>query len=146
MTSINLQCFLLVLFAARPLRRYRCDKRSLASFPPGDIGGLHVEVAYTADYIPGRVSFQFSAEPNPLSQTGFWHSFAPHDAVEAIGRPQAFAGQIAAAKMVGAEAEFMEGFEGRALDGKTRKKVVGGHMAAVAEQADPATEQRTLFT
>jgi hypothetical protein len=73
-----------------------------------------------------------------LSETGFWHTFAPRDAVEACGGPQEFAAQIAEAKLTGKDGEFMEGFEGRVSD---RKKRMGKHTAAVTE----APKQPELF-
>jgi hypothetical protein len=106
-----------------------------------DIAGQSVEVAYTADYYPGRDGFQFTAEKNPLSESGFWHAFVPQDAVEALGGPQAFAARYAEAKLAGQEKEFMEQFEGRFPD-KPRKKVVGGHTAAVVQ---PGAVQGKLF-
>ncbi len=56
-----------------------------------------MKIEYTCDYFPDRDSFQFSAERNPLSETGFWHAFVPHDAVEALGGAHTFATQYAEA-------------------------------------------------
>jgi hypothetical protein len=109
-----------------------------------DISGQSVEVAYTADYYPGRDGFLFTAEKNPLSESGLWHTFVPQDAVEALGGPQAFAARCAEAKMAGQEKEFIEGFEGRFPEKKGKKKSLGEHTAAVVDQVE-GLNQGQLF-
>lgn len=103
------------------------------------IDGHPVKVDYTAWYFPAlaKDSFQFSAESNPLSPSGHWHEFAPHDAVEAVGGPEKFAAMYAEAKVAGSEKKFMEGFEGRPPEGKPRKrKTVGKHTAKVEQMPE----------
>jgi len=92
-------------------------------------------------------NFSFSAESNPLSETGFLNVFAPHDVVQAVGGPKKFAAMYAEAKLLGKEGELMEGFEGRFPEEKKRRKratspVLGEHTAAVVESSG---EQPELF-
>ena len=103
-----------------------------------------VQVEYTPSYFPmiAKDSFQFSAEKNPLSESGFWHTFAPHDAVEVVGGPEKYAAMYAEARLTGAESDFMEQFEGRFPE-RTCRKRVGKHTATVAEESQ--AEQKGLF-
>jgi hypothetical protein len=96
-----------------------------------------VQVAYTRSYFArdAKDAFDFSAEKNPLSESGFWHTFVPQDAVEALGGPQAFAARCAEAKLAGQEKEFMEGFEGRTGE-KPKRKPVGRHTAKVEHKPE----------
>ena len=109
------------------------------------VAGEEVQVSYTRDYCPrgGSDNFSFVAERNPLSASGHWHTFAPGDAVQAVGGPQAFARLYAEAKLAGRDQEFLERFEGKMPEQKrpVRKQraqpeqpVVGQHTAAVTEE------------
>ena len=110
------------------------------------IDGQPVKVEYTESYFPAKDLFQFSAEKNPLSETGFQSVFVGHDAVEAVGGSREFASAFAEAKIAGQDKEFMEGFEGRPADRKkSRRKVVGGHTAAVVAEREPGLAQGGLF-
>lgn len=103
------------------------------------INGQPVKVDYTESYFPAVAKdvFQFSAENNPLSETGFQSVFVGHDAVEAVGGPREFAAMYAEAKLAGGDKEFMEGFEGRSAEGKPMKrKAVGKHTAKVEQQPE----------
>jgi hypothetical protein len=133
------------------------------------IDGQKVQVTYTTSYFPtmDRDSFEFDARCNPLSESGHWHQFVDHDAVEAAGGPKEFAARYAEAKVAGREESFVEQFTGRFLEtkrsgrrklkptDKPAKPIVGEHTARVidAGQAksretsgtDPGVRQDELF-
>ncbi|HZZ77136.1 MAG TPA: hypothetical protein VFE62_01375 [Gemmataceae bacterium] len=106
-----------------------------------EVYGKPVEVSHQYSPRTGSDSVSFSAADNPLSETGFWHIFVPHDVVDALGGPETFAAQIAEAKLAGAEKEFMAAFEGE----HPWRKAVGKHTEAVASKAAGASVQGGLF-
>jgi hypothetical protein len=55
--------------------------------------------------------------------------FVGHDTVEAVGAAREFAAMFAEAKTAGQEKEFIEGFEGRPLGKKPKRKTLGKHTA-----------------
>jgi hypothetical protein len=133
------------------------------------VAGQEVQVHYARSYFPStaRDGLSFTAESNPLSESGHWHQFIDHDAVEACGGPKAFAALYAEAKLTGRANEFIDQVEGRLQEGNRphRKKpkradrpaipVLGEHSAAVmearesnaGEQTEPQqpVKQRQLF-
>ena len=83
------------------------------------IGGEEVQVRYTTGYFPNSgiddlyfVSPHGPPQPHPLSETGYFSRFVPHDAVEACGGPQAYAALLAEAILRGEDQPFIEAFEG----------------------------------
>ena len=101
------------------------------------VAGQEVQVQYTPSYFPlvARDDFSFAAESNPLSESGHWHQFVPHDAVEAVGGPEAFAALYAEAKLAGRANEFMDQFEGRFPEGNRPRR----------RKTEPAESQGQLF-
>jgi hypothetical protein len=113
------------------------------------LGDEEVCVAYTPDYFPqdDRSDFYFtslheSSQPHPLSGSGYWTHFASQDAVEACGGPQAYAAQLAAARLRGEEKSFDAAFEGKPPEyrkqpagskGRRRRKVPLPAMPAPTE-------------
>lgn len=100
--------------------RVRDDKprRSFATPDPAltfplDAAGATVTVEYTPDYFPhaGQDHFAFVG-PHPVCPGGYRSQFAPRDAVEACGGPEAYAARFAAARLRGAEQEFDAAFTG----------------------------------
>jgi hypothetical protein len=83
------------------------------------IGGEEVRVEYTPHYFPNDdtgllyiVTPHDPPQTHPLSDTGYFSRFVPHDAVEACGGPQAYAALVAEAILRGQEQPFIEAFEG----------------------------------
>lgn len=111
-------------------RVVECNRQTPRSEPkpemtfPVVVAGQEVQVQYTPSYFPlmARDDFSFTAESNPLSETGHWHQFVAHDAVEAVGGPEAFAALYAEAKRTGRANEFMEQFEGRFQEGNRPRR------------------------
>jgi hypothetical protein len=106
-----------------------------------DIAGKPVEVSHQYNPRTGSDSVSFSADDSPLSDSGFWHCFVPHDVVEALGGAEVFAAQIAEARVAGTEKEFMAAFEGE----HPWRKAVGRHTEAVVSRAEGASVQGGLF-
>lgn len=83
------------------------------------VGGEEVRVEYTPGYFPSDdtallyiVSPHEPPKAHPLSDTGYFSRFVPHDALEACGGPQAYAALLAEAILRGEEQPFIEMFEG----------------------------------
>jgi len=84
------------------------------------IGGEDVQVEYTRQYFPNDdtalvyiVSPHDPPKPHPLSDTGYFSRFVPHDAVEACGGPEAYVALLAYTLLRGEEQSFIEAFEGQ---------------------------------
>jgi hypothetical protein len=135
------------------------------------IGEETVEVRYVRRYFPqtGQDLFSFVGEklpgeqitykPHPLSESGWWSHFASHDAVEAMGSPEAYATRYAEAKLRGDDFEAV--FEGKRPEGKPKngrkqpkeepvKPVIGQHTAQVIQEqveqkAEEPLSQKSLF-
>lgn len=125
---------------------------------PLQIAEETVQVEYTEQYFPNSSTDSFSFigqpiepppdgifkhKPHPLSETGYWHSYASHDAVEAVGGAQKYAQLLGAAKLQDREHEFQAILEGESPEIETRRKkpiiytdhpVIGEHTAAVVEE------------
>ena len=124
------------------------------------VGSEEVRVEYRPDYFPSGEQDLFSFvspdepdRPHCLSPTGHLSKLVPHDAVEAIGGPRAYAALFAEARLAGQEEAFNAAFEGdwpEAKQLRRRKKsrsppapsssaegpgpVVGRHTAEVIEE------------
>lgn len=92
--------------------------RPAAVFPLS-VGGEEVRVEYTPGYFPNDdtallyiISPHDPPQAHPLSDTGYFSRFVPHDAVEACGGPQSYATLLADAVLRGQEQPFIEAFEG----------------------------------
>jgi hypothetical protein len=124
------------------------------------IGGEEVRVEYTPGYFPNDdtalvyfVSPYDPAQPHPLSDTGYFSRFVPHDVVEACGGPQAYAALLAEARLRGEEQAFIEAFEGplpetdpRHRDENRPQALPGGYAERVIarEEKPQATRQEML--
>ena len=128
------------------------------------VGGEEIHVTYTRDYFPtsdtGLLYFVSPHEPpqaHPLSDTGYYSRFVPHDVVEACGGPQAYAALLADACLRGGEEEFSQVFEGTppAAEPKHRRPAhrpiveAGGHAGRVMAEEEkpkaPPHQQGMLF-
>ena len=127
------------------------------------IGGEEVRVEYTSQYFANSgtslfyiVSPHDPAKPHPLSDTGYFSRFVPHDVVEACGGPGAYATLLAEAILRDEEQSFIEAFEGplpasdhRRCRQENRPEVEpGGHAEQVMAEEEKRQEphrQRMLF-
>ena len=103
------------------------------------VGGQPVSVRYTAGYFRGTDHFQFRGcgdppEAIPFTGTPFWSHFAPSDAVQGMGGPEAYAVAYAGAGP-DRDAVFHADFVGEA-----GKPVKGRHTARAVkpEHTPPA--------
>ena len=153
------------------------------------IGDETVEVRYTEFCLPhcGDDNFYFlgaelplpidpssemfrGRKAHPLSATGYWSQYVPHDAVEACGGPERCAALLAEAKVRGEDNKFEAVFKGEWPSRKPSQRrpprrrtlaagdsgpplVMGEHTAAVVEerQEEPKTpgpmpRQKELFS
>jgi hypothetical protein len=117
------------------------------------VAGEEVHVRYTPQYLPNSgtglfyiVSPHDPARPHPLSDTGYFSRFVPHDAVEACGGPQAYSALLADAVLRDEEQSFIEAFEGplpvtderRCRQANRPQAAPGGHAERlIAEKEKP---------
>lgn len=101
------------------------------------VGGEEVRVEYTEQYFPNSgtglfyiVSQHDPARPHPLSDTGYFSRFVPHDAVEACGGPGAYAALLADAVLRDEEQFFIEAFEGPLPETDERRRRQANRPAA----------------
>jgi len=151
------------------VRPYRPENQSWQTPEPAlrftlEVLGQPIRVEYTIDYFPtGGTDLFYFVSPNdpvqahPLSETGCKSQFAPHDAVEACGGPEAFARLFAEACLAGRDKEFIEPFEGKRADikipprGKVRTfqapareeqpPVLGDHTALALGEEEEASHE-----
>lgn len=130
---------------------------------PLTIAGEEVQVQYTPHYFPNDdtalvyiVSPHDPPQAHPLSVTGYFSRFVPHDAVEACGGPQAYVTVLTDALLRGQEQLFIEAFEGplpvtdprRPRQENRLAAEPGGHaerLIAEEEQPPRPPQQKTLF-
>lgn len=109
-----------------------------------DLGGT-TDVTYTRRYIAhdAKDLFYFVGRgnppaPHPLSEGGYWPHFAPSDAVDAFGSPEAIVQALAEAKVSGKLEEFERAFEDPWAT--VRKRVERPAKAAQVVPEPPAEE------
>ncbi len=89
-------------------------------------------------------------KPHALSETGWYSAHPLHDAVEAMGGPEAYAAAFAAAKIAGREKEFEAAFTGRRPETNPRGRRKAEPTSLLQERVEqpeatqPTTEREVL--